>query len=126
VREASDSVGATQRPDEHGAPDSAEGGCPTCVSLLTAYQILTRSAGARYNFSPASTSNAAYQGSRLRTSSARYWPGEWPSVQYLLAERFVATLLGPGLSEGEKELLIAGESVMHRGRLAASENLYAS
>jgi len=40
------------------------------------YQILTRSAGARYSFSPGCTSKAAYQASRLRTSNARYLPGE--------------------------------------------------
>ena len=45
-----------------------------------AYQTFTRFSGARYSLSPGFTSNAAYQASRLRTVSARYWPGAWPSV----------------------------------------------
>src|SRR5205823_80032 len=45
------------------------------------YQIRTRSGRARYKRSPERTSNAAYHGSRLRTVSARYGDGAWPSVR---------------------------------------------
>ncbi|MCY1170025.1 hypothetical protein D9M73_100830 [compost metagenome] len=40
------------------------------------YQTFTRSAGARYSFSPAFTPNALYQASTLRTSTVRNGPGE--------------------------------------------------
>ena len=45
-----------------------------------AYQILTLWSGARYNVSPAFTSNDEYHASMLRTVSARYSAGECGSV----------------------------------------------
>ena len=49
-------------------------------ALAGFHQTRTRSAGARYSFCPGFTSNAPYQGSRLRTVSARYSSSAWPSV----------------------------------------------
>lgn len=45
------------------------------ADLPIPYQIRTRSASARYSFSPDCTLNAAYQASMLRTVAARYSSG---------------------------------------------------
>src|SRR6267378_6063967 len=50
------------------------------VSFRHSYQILTRSAGGKYSFSPSFTWNAGYHASMLRTVSVRYSDGACGSV----------------------------------------------
>ena len=54
----------------------------------------------------------------LRTVSARNSPGECGIDRHLLAERSLARFRRPVLAEGDEELLVAGETILHRRRLA--------
>ena len=61
---------------------------------------------------------SAYQASMLRTVSARYSAGECAVGHDLLAQRRLPHLRRIVLTEGDEELLVAGESILHGRRLA--------
>src|SRR5690606_36675111 len=78
-----DPPGAWHAPCHGKRTSEATGGCEDAgqraASVLSCegrdYQLLTRASGAWQSAVPSSTSKASYQGSMLRTVSARYAPG---------------------------------------------------
>ena len=90
---------------------------PAVRSLADSYAIaplrLTRCDalfGARYSFCPGVGSNAAYQGSMLRTISARCSRRRVRIGQQALAQGRLAIVAPPDLRPAEVEALIAGDS----------------
>ncbi len=80
---------------------------PALHEPRSAYQIRTRSAGARYSVSPGFTSNELYQASMLRTVSAAILRRRVRVGHDLLTQCCIARLRRVVLSERDEELLIA-------------------
>jgi len=52
------------------------------------------------------------QGSRLRTVTARYWSGAWPSVAICVRSSSSRVFGAPALGEADEEAPIAGEAIL--------------